>query len=122
MPTWVVAEFLAEAVERPTLVRPVAPRPLKTRGFVISPRGVRALAPFRVGATISTRRALAQLTAATTGLVTEPPLEGPFGFCHFAARPGDLVAAGQLLYRPAHRRRNGLEAHRGGHREPVGDL
>ena len=26
--------------------------------------------------------ALAQLTAATTGLVTEPALEGPFGFCH----------------------------------------
>ena len=51
-----------------------------------------ALEPFRVGATTSTRRALARLTAATTGLVTEPALEGPFGFCHFAARPGDLVA------------------------------
>ena len=30
------------------------------------------------------------------GIVTEPvteqPAEGPFGFCHWAARPGDLVA------------------------------
>jgi hypothetical protein len=24
--------------------------------------------------------------------VVETALEGPFGFCHFAARPGDLVA------------------------------
>jgi transposase InsO family protein len=36
--------------------------------------------------------ALAQLTAATSGLVTDDAREGPFGFCHFAARPGDLVA------------------------------
>ena len=36
--------------------------------------------------------ALAQLTAANTGLVTDDAREGPFGFCHFAARPGDLVA------------------------------
>ena len=36
--------------------------------------------------------ALAQLTAATTGLVTDDARDGPFGFCHFAARPGDLVA------------------------------
>ena len=36
--------------------------------------------------------ALAQLTAATAGLVSDDTREGPFGFCHFAARPGDLVA------------------------------
>jgi transposase InsO family protein len=36
--------------------------------------------------------ALAQLTAATTGIVTTDAKDGPFGFCHFAARPGDLVA------------------------------
>jgi Integrase core domain len=35
--------------------------------------------------------ALAQLTAAHSGLVSQDALEGPFGFCHFAARPGDLV-------------------------------
>jgi len=31
--------------------------------------------------------ALAQLTAATTGILTTPAKDGPFGFCHFAARP-----------------------------------
>ena len=36
--------------------------------------------------------ALAQLTAVTTGIVTSDAKQGPFGFCHFAARPGDLVA------------------------------
>jgi hypothetical protein len=36
--------------------------------------------------------ALAQLTAATTGILTSDAEDGPFGFCHFAARPGDLVA------------------------------
>jgi hypothetical protein len=36
--------------------------------------------------------ALAQLTAATTGILTTDAKDGPFGFCHFAARPGDLVA------------------------------
>ena len=36
--------------------------------------------------------ALARLTAATTGLVVDDARQGPFGFCHFAARPGDLVA------------------------------
>ncbi len=35
---------------------------------------------------------LAHLTAATTGLLTDDTRDGPFGFCHFAARPGDLVA------------------------------
>jgi hypothetical protein len=36
--------------------------------------------------------ALAQRTAATTGILTTPAKDGPFGCCHFAARPGDLVA------------------------------
>ena len=35
---------------------------------------------------------MAQLTAATTGILTSDAKQGPFGFCHFAARPGDLVA------------------------------
>ena len=34
----------------------------------------------------------AQLTAATIGIVTTDAKDGPFGLCHFAARPGDLVA------------------------------
>jgi len=36
--------------------------------------------------------ALAQITACERGLLTDEALSGPFGFCHFAARPGDLVA------------------------------
>ncbi len=36
--------------------------------------------------------ALALLTATTNGLVTDPALEGLFGFRQFAAIPGDLVA------------------------------
>ena len=35
---------------------------------------------------------LGPLTAVTTGIVTSDAKQGPFGFCHFAARPGDLVA------------------------------
>jgi hypothetical protein len=46
----------------------------------------------RLGAGPSGVAALAQLTAATTGILTTAAKDGPFGFCHFAARPGDLVA------------------------------
>jgi hypothetical protein len=34
----------------------------------------------------------AAIAAQTIGLVTEPVVDEPFGFCHYAARPGDLVA------------------------------
>ena len=92
-PTWVVEELFAEAVVRPTLGAARYAECLEARGFVISPSGVQKLLN-RSGLGRRRQRvaALAQLTAATTGLVTEPALEGPFGFCHFAARPGDLVA------------------------------
>jgi hypothetical protein len=46
----------------------------------------------RLGRRAQRVAALAQLTAATTGIVTTAAKDGPFGFCHFAARPGDLVA------------------------------
>ncbi|MGI8795223.1 MAG: integrase core domain-containing protein [Acidimicrobiia bacterium] len=92
-PTWVVEELLAEAVVRPTLGADRYAEILAGRGFVLSRSGVQKLLN-RSGLGRRRQRvaALAQLTAATTGLVTEPALEGPFGFCHFAARPGDLVA------------------------------
>ena len=92
-PSWVVEELLAEAVVRPTLGAARYAEHLEARGFVISPSGAQKLLN-RSGLGRRRQRlaALAQLTAATTGLVTEPALEGPFGFCHFAARPGDLVA------------------------------
>jgi transposase InsO family protein len=92
-PTWVVEELLAEAVVRPTLGADRYAEILAERGFVLSRSGTQKLLN-RSGLGRRRQRvaALAQLTAATTGLVTEPALEGPFGFCHFAANPGDLVA------------------------------
>lgn len=92
-PTWVVEELLAEAVVRPTLGADRYAEILAGRGFVMSRSGVqKVLNRSGLGRRRQRVAALAQLTAATTGLVTEPALEEPFGFCHFAARPGDLVA------------------------------
>jgi transposase InsO family protein len=92
-PTWVVEELLAEAVVRPTLGAARYAEVLERRGFSISRSGVqKILNRCGLGRRHQRVAALAQLSAATTGLVTEPALEGPFGFCHFAARPGDLVA------------------------------
>jgi transposase InsO family protein len=92
-PTWVVEELLAEAVVRPTLGAARYADVLAGRGFALSRSGVqKILNRHELGRRRQRVAALAQLTAATTGLVTEPALEGPFGFCHFAARPGDLVA------------------------------
>jgi transposase InsO family protein len=92
-PSWVVEELLAEAVVRPTLGADRYAEVLAERGFVLSRSGVQKILN-RCGLGRRRQRvaALAQLSAATTGLVTEPALEGPFGFCHFAANPGDLVA------------------------------
>jgi hypothetical protein len=36
--------------------------------------------------------ALASLTAAETGQITAQALDGPFGFCLYAAAPGQVVA------------------------------
>ena len=92
-PAWVVDELLAEAVVRPTLGARRYADQLTRRGFVISASGVqKILSRHGLGRRRQRVGALAQLTAATTGLVTDDAREGPFGFCHFAARPGDLVA------------------------------
>jgi transposase InsO family protein len=92
-PSWVVEELLAEAVVRPTLGARRYADTLAGRGFSISASGVqKILHRHGLGRRRQRVGALAQLTAAATGLLTEPALEGPFGFCHFAARPGDLVA------------------------------
>ena len=92
-PTWIVEELLAEAVVRPTLGARRYAQLLTERGFAISRTGVQKLLNRHgLGRRRARVAALAQLTAATTGLVSDPALEGPFGFCHFAARPGDLVA------------------------------
>jgi transposase InsO family protein len=92
-PTWVVEELLADAVVRPTLGAARYGQRLGERGFQLSRSGVqKILNRHGLGRRRQRVAALAQLTAATTGLATQGALEGPFGFCHFAARPGDLVA------------------------------
>jgi hypothetical protein len=62
---------------------------------------------------------LAQLTAATTGILTTDAKDGPFGFCHFAARPGDLVALDTFSVGKPRGHRAGLAADRGRHRHPL---
>ena len=92
-PTWQTDIILAEAVSRPSLgARQLLPF-LEDRGVVISASGAhKVLCRHRLGHRSQRLAALAQLTALTDGPVVEQALEGPFGFCHFAARPGDLVA------------------------------
>ena len=92
-PAWVVEELLAEAVVRPTLGARRYAHDMGQRGFVISASGVqKILGRHGLGRRRQRVGALAQLTAATNGLVADDAREGTFGFCHFAARPGDLVA------------------------------
>ena len=92
-PTWVVEELLAESVVRPTLGAGRYAEILAGRGFAMSRSGCqKILNRSGLGRRRQRVAALAQLTAVTTGLVTPAALEGPFGFCHFAARPGDLLA------------------------------
>jgi hypothetical protein len=84
---------LAEAVARPTIGARQLVGHLADRGVRLSPSGVqKRLRRHRLGRRAQRVAALAQLTAATTGIVTTAAKDGPFGFCHFAARPGDLVA------------------------------
>jgi transposase InsO family protein len=79
------------AVLQPTLgCRQLADR-LADRGYVISKTTVNKLLADHGLARRSQRVARAAAVAAATGLVT-PAVKEPFGFCHWAARPGDLVA------------------------------
>jgi transposase InsO family protein len=92
-PAWVVDELLAEAVVRPTLGARRYAHDLGRRGVQISPSGAqKILNRHGLGRRRQRVAALAQVTAATSGVVTDDAKDGPFGFCHFAARPGDLVA------------------------------
>jgi hypothetical protein len=88
-----VEAVLAEAVARPTLGARQLVDHLAVRGVRLSPfGGPEAPATPPAGAPGPAGGRLAQLTAATTGILTIDAKDGPFGFCHFAARPGDLVA------------------------------
>jgi hypothetical protein len=93
-PTWVVAELLTVAVTESTIgCRQYADR-LADRGYAISKSTVqKILVDHGLGRRAQRVARAAAITAATTGLVTEAGADdGPFGFCHWAAAPGGLVA------------------------------
>jgi transposase InsO family protein len=88
-----VSVILAEAVARPTLGPRSLLRHLKSRGVDRSASGVaKVLRRHHLGTARQRIAALASLTAADAGQVTEQALEGPFGFCLFASTPGQVVS------------------------------
>jgi transposase InsO family protein len=93
-PTHVIEELLTMAVLQPTIgCRQYADR-LAERGYVVSKTTVqKLLVEHGLGRRTQRVARAAAITAATTGLVTDAAREQePFGFCHYAAAPGDLVA------------------------------
>lgn len=88
-----VAVILSEAVTRPTLGPKSLLRHLKARGVDRSASGVaKVLRRHNLGTAKQRVAALASLTAADTGLVTQQAMEGPFGFCMYASQPGQVVS------------------------------
>src|SRR5437773_586107 len=79
-PVWVVDELLAEAVVRPTLGARRYAEQLRARGLQISASGVqKILVRHGLGRRRQRVAALAQVTAATSGLVTDNAKHGPSG-------------------------------------------
>jgi transposase len=75
-----VETVLAEAVARPTIGAQRLVEHLAERGVRLSPSGVqKILRRHRLGRRAQRVAALAQLTAATTGTLTTPAKDGPFG-------------------------------------------
>lgn len=84
--------LLTLAVLQPTLgCRQLADR-LADRGFAVSKTTVNKLLGEHGLARRHQRVARAAAVAAAGGLITRPAAKDPIGFCHWAARPGDLVA------------------------------
>jgi transposase InsO family protein len=93
-PTWVVNELLTLAVTEPTIgCRQYADR-LEGRGQSIGKSTVQdILVRHGLGRRHQRVARAAALSALTSGLITEAVADDRlFGFCHWAARPGDLVA------------------------------
>jgi transposase InsO family protein len=93
-PTHVVADLLSLAVVEPTIgCRQLADR-LAERGYAISKSTVqKILVDHGLGRRHQRVARAAAITALTTGLHTDAAADdSPFGFCHFAAAPGELVA------------------------------
>jgi len=92
-PPEVVEVVLAEAIARPTLGARRLLEHLEERGVVLSASGVqKLLVRHGLGRRAQRLGVLASITAAEAGLVTRASAEGPFGFCHYASVPGQLVA------------------------------
>jgi transposase InsO family protein len=88
-----VSVILAESVSRPTLGPNSLLRHLQARGVHRSASGVaKVLRRHHLGTARQRVAALASLTAAETGQITNAALEGPFGFCLFASTPGQVVS------------------------------
>lgn len=95
-PTHVSADLLALAVVEPTLgCRQYADR-LAELGFSVSKTTVHKILADHQLSRRHQRVARAAAVALLSGLAIDPAAEPdtaePYGFCHFAARPGDLVA------------------------------
>jgi transposase InsO family protein len=93
-PTHVIHELLALTIAEPTLgCRQLADR-LAERGFTVSKTTVqKILVEHQLGRRAQRIARAAAFAALVGGLVTEAATDqGPFGFCHFATRPGELVA------------------------------
>jgi hypothetical protein len=93
-PTWVVNELLNMVVTEPTIgARQYADR-LEGRGFRVGKSTVQdILVRHELGRRNQRVARVAAIASLTSGLITEPVLEAePFGFCHWAAQPGDLIA------------------------------
>ncbi len=98
-PTHVVAELMALVVVEPTIgCRQYADR-LDQFGYTVSKTTVqRILCDHGLGRRRD-RLARAAAIASLAGLVTEPDAETePFGFCHWAGAPGDLVALDSFYF------------------------
>lgn len=88
-----VAVILSEAITRPTLGPRSLLRHLKARGVDRSASGVaKVLRRHHLGTARERVAALASLTAADTGQVTDAAMEGPFGFCMYASTAGQVVS------------------------------
>jgi transposase InsO family protein len=93
-PTWIVNELLTLAVTEPTIgCRQYADR-LEDRGHSIGKSTVQdILVRHDLGRRHQRVARAAALAALTTGTITEAAADDRlFGFCHWAAQPGDLVA------------------------------
>jgi len=90
MATWEIEAILAEAVARPTLGAGRLLEHLADREVHRSKSGVqKVLSRHGLGTRRQRVAALAAITAGTAGVVSRAA--EPFGFCHWAAAPGDLV-------------------------------